>query len=54
MVVFAYDAAGVHDLRIQTLFKNIKKEDLAAAIGEQAPINTPEANSGTVSKDSLT
>ena len=34
---------------LRTLFNR----NLATPIGEQAPINTPEANSGTVSKDSL-
>ena len=36
------------DLFVQTIYVNTKKENLATPIGEQAPINTPEANSGTV------
>ena len=38
------------DLFVQTAFVNIKKGNLATPTGEQAPINTPEASSGTVSK----
>ena len=38
------------DLFVQTVFVNIKKGNLATPTGEQAPINTPEASSGTVSK----
>ena len=43
------------DLFVQTIYANAKKENLSTPIGEQAPINTPEANNGTVSSaDSLT
>ena len=41
------------DLFVQTVYVNIKKGNLATPIGEQAPINTPEANSGTVSEDNV-
>ena len=37
------------DLFVQTIYANAKKENLSTPIGEQAPINTPEANGGTVS-----
>ncbi len=39
------------DLFVQTIYVNVKKENLATPTGEQAPINTPEANSGTVFSD---
>ena len=38
------------DLFVQTVYVNTKKGNLATPIGEQAPINTPEANNGTVSE----
>ncbi len=41
------------DLFVQTAYKGIKKGNLAMPTGEQAPINTPEANNGTVSNDSI-
>ena len=42
------------DLFVQTIYANTKKENLATPTGEQAPINTPEANSGIVfSKDNV-
>lgn len=37
------------DLFVQTVYVNTKKGNLATPTGEQAPINTPEANNGTVS-----
>ena len=37
------------DLFVQTSFIGVKKGSLATPTGEQAPINTPEANSGTTS-----
>lgn len=37
------------DLFVQTEYIGIKKGNLATPTGEQAPINTPEASSGTVS-----
>ncbi len=40
------------DLFVQTMYANAKKENLPTLTGEQAPINTPEANSGTVFSDS--
>ena len=42
------------DLFVQTVYVNTKKGNLATPIGEQAPINTPEANNGTVSKINVT
>lgn len=39
------------DLFVQTTYVNIKKGKLATPTGEQAPINTPEANSSTVSNN---
>jgi len=39
------------DLFVQTIYVNTKKGNLATPTGEQAPINTPEANGGTVSND---
>ncbi|MDY2556934.1 MAG: hypothetical protein SOW29_01090 [Candidatus Faecousia sp.] len=36
------------DLFVQTIYAN-EKGNLSTPTGEQAPINTPEANSGTVS-----
>jgi hypothetical protein len=41
------------DLFVQTVYVNTKKGNLATPTGEQAPINTPEASSGTVSKDNV-
>ena len=41
------------DLFVQTVFVNVKKRNLSTPIGEQAPINTPEANNGTVSDNSI-
>jgi hypothetical protein len=41
------------DLFVQTAYVGIKKGNLAVPIGEQAPINTPLANNGTVSKDRI-
>lgn len=41
------------DLFVQTAYVGIKNRNLATPIGEQAPINTPEANNGTVSKNSI-
>ena len=41
------------DLFVQTVYTNVKKGNLATPTGEQAPINTPEANSSTVSKHSI-
>ena len=38
------------DLFVQTAYVNIKKGNLSTPTGEQAPINTPEANNGTVSE----
>lgn len=37
------------DLFVQTVYVNVKKGNLSTPTGEQAPINTPEANSSTVS-----
>lgn len=37
------------DLFVQTIYVNVKKGNLATPMDEQASINTPEANSGTVS-----
>ena len=37
------------DLFVQKVYTNVKKGNLATPIGEQAPINTPKANSSTVS-----
>ena len=42
------------DLFVQTVFVNVKKGNLSTPIGEQAPINTPEANNGTVSNIKIT
>ena len=39
------------DLFVQTVYVNVKKGNLSTPIGEQAPINTPEASSGTVSSN---
>ncbi|MGN0526239.1 MAG: GNAT family N-acetyltransferase, partial [Acutalibacteraceae bacterium] len=41
------------DLFVQTVFVNIKKGNLSTPVGEQAPTNTPEANNGTVSNNSI-
>ena len=41
------------DLFVQTVYTNVKKGNLATPTGEQAPINTPEANSSTVSNDRI-
>lgn len=41
------------DLFVQTVYANVKKGNLATPTGEQAPINTPEANSSTVSNNSI-
>ena len=37
------------DLFVQTVYVNVKKGNLATPTGDQAPVNTPEANNGTVS-----
>ncbi len=41
------------DLFVQTVYINAKKGNLSTPTGEQAPINTPEANSSTVSNHSI-
>ena len=41
------------DLFVQTVYVNVKKGNLSTPIGEQAPINTPEASSGTVSSNKM-
>ena len=41
------------DLFVQTVYTNVKKGNLATPTGEQAPINTPEANGSTVSGNSI-
>lgn len=41
------------DLFVQTAYVGIKNRNLATPIDEQASINTPEANNGTVSKNSM-
>lgn len=41
------------DLFVQTVYTNVKKGNLATPTGEQSPINTPEANSSTVSNNSI-
>ena len=41
------------DLFVQTIYVNTKKGNLATPTGEQAPVNTPEASSGTVSDTML-
>lgn len=41
------------DLFVQTVYTNVKKGNLATPTGEQAPINTPKANSSTVSVDNI-
>ena len=42
------------DLFVQTVYTNVKKGNPATPIGEQAPINTPEANSSMVSNSRIT
>lgn len=41
------------DLFVQTAYVSVKKGNIATPTGEQAPINTPEANSSTVSNKRL-
>ena len=41
------------DLFVQTVYVNVKKGNLSTPIGDQAPINTPEASSGTVSNSNV-
>ncbi len=41
------------DLFVQTAYVNTKKGNLPTPTGEQAPINTPEANNGMVSNDKI-
>ena len=41
------------DLFVQTAYVGIKNRNLATPIDEQASINTPEADNGTVSKNSM-
>jgi len=41
------------DLFVQTAYASAKKGNLSTPTGEQAPINTPKANSGTVSIDNV-
>lgn len=41
------------DLFVQTVYANVKKGNLSTPTGEQAPINTPEANSSTVSNKTV-
>lgn len=47
--VTAYVSGKHLDLTVQTMFAGAKKGNLATPTGVQAPINTPKANSGTVS-----
>lgn len=54
ITVSAYVSAKHLDLRVQTMFAGKNKKSLATPIGEQAPINTPEANSGTALEKSIT
>ena len=53
VVVSAYVSKKHLDLTVQTMYSGKKKGNLATAAGEQAPANTPEANVGTVSKNSV-
>ena len=41
------------DLFVQTVYTNVKKGNLSTPTGEQAPINTPEANSSMVSSNKV-
>ena len=41
------------DLFVQTVYTNVKKGNLSTPTGEQAPINTPEANSSIVSSNKV-
>lgn len=41
------------DLFVQTSYINIKKGNLAVPTDEQASVNTPKANNGTVSTNSI-
>ena len=52
-VVTAYVSDKHIDLLVQTMYAGAKKGNLPTPIGEQAPINTPEANGSTVSKDNI-
>lgn len=47
ITVSAYVSDKHIDLRVQTMYASKKYKSLATPIGEQAPINTPEASSGT-------
>lgn len=51
--VTAYVSGKHLDLTVQTMFAGAKKGNLATPTGVQAPINTPEANGGTVSKSNV-
>ena len=53
ITVSAYVSDKHLDLAVQTMFAGKKKGNLSTPMGEQAPINTPEANSGTVSTISI-
>ena len=51
--VMAYVSDKRLDLIVQTMFSGKKRGNLATPMDEQASINTPEANSGTVSMNSI-
>ena len=51
--VVAYVSDKHMDLSVQTMYAGTKKESLATPTGEQAPVNTPKASSGTALIDSI-
>ncbi len=51
--IAAYVSAKHLDLTVQTMYSGKNKGNLSTAAGEQAPANTPEANAGTVSNNSV-
>ncbi len=51
--IAAYVSAKHLDLTVQTMYSGKNKGNLSIVAGEQAPANTPEANAGTVSNNSI-
>lgn len=51
--IVTYVSDKHRDLTVQTMYSGRKKEGLATPTGEQAPVNTPEAGSGTVLDSSI-
>lgn len=51
--VVAYTSLRHRDLTVQTMYSGKNRGSLAKPTGERAPVNTPEANIGTASNNSI-